>query len=85
MHTGDCWKKAHCADPKIRKQLKRKRVQPEIAHGDTGVTKRVKKSRRRRGSLFPGAQHGAGDEEQGEEGEEGMEDEEGDEGDEDDE
>jgi hypothetical protein len=70
MHTGDCWKKAHSNDPKIRKELKRKRVQPEILHSGTGITKRVRKTRRRR-SLFPRAEEGADNDGEGEEGEEG--------------
>ena len=44
MHDGNCWKKAHSNDPKIRAKLKRKRVQPEVKPQET---KRVKKRRRR--------------------------------------
>jgi hypothetical protein len=52
MHTGNCRKKAHSNDAKIRARLKRKRVQPEIASGERVETRRVKVPRRPRQPIF---------------------------------
>ena len=48
MHRGNCWKKAHSNDAKVRAKLKKKRVQPEIAGGARPITTRLKTKHTRR-------------------------------------
>ena len=83
MHTGDCWAKCHSSDPKIRAKLKRKRMQPEIAHGESAGARRVRprpgmpRPRQPRFEEAEGEEEGEESEEGEEEGDEGEEGEEG--------